>query len=98
MAKAKPNENEYRRFIGYLILTFLSIFIYLPILWFINLWHDYSVLYGHWIACSAILLVFNIVFYHLKYPRNWLTNLLVLVGVNLTILVLEYLWISMTIG
>jgi len=98
MSKAKPSEDDLRRLIGYSIITFLSVFLFIPVLWFVHLFSQDQELYIRWGTCSAILVIFNIMFYYWNYPENWLRNLLVLVGINLTILIFEYFWLIQSMG
>jgi hypothetical protein len=93
MSKAKPDANDLRRFIGYTMITFISVFIFFPVLWFVNLFLLDSALYTRWAICSAFLVVFNIFYYYWKYPRDWFRNLLALAGINLLILISEYFWL-----
>lgn len=93
MAEKKTDLNEYRRFIGYLILSFVSVFIYLPIIWFISLWVAQSGLYVRWGISSALILFFNLVFYHLRLPDRWMTNLSIAAGVDIILLLAEYYWL-----
>lgn len=89
MSKAKPTEDDLRRSNGYLIITFTSIFLFLPVLWLIQLFRQDTGLYTKWAICSGFLAVFNVLFYFWRYPKNWLRNLLVLVGADLLILIIE---------
>lgn len=98
MGKPKPSADELRRSIGYMIITFTSVFLFLPVLWFIHLFSQDSGLYVRWLICSACLVVLNVLFYYWKYPENWFVNLLFLVGIDLIILVLEYFWQLNSIG
>jgi len=93
MSKAKPNANDLRRLIGYIMITFMSAFIFFPILWFVHLFSHDQVLYTRWVICSALLVIFNVLYYYWEYPQNWFRNLLALVGVNLLILIFEYFWL-----
>lgn len=93
MGKRKTDLNEYRRFIGYLLLTFTSVFIYLPVLWLINLWGTQSGLYARWAVSSALILIFNFGFYQVRVPQRWFQNLSVAAGIDVIILLAEYFWI-----
>ncbi|MDR3600550.1 MAG: hypothetical protein P4L49_08750 [Desulfosporosinus sp.] len=93
MSKAKPDANDLRRSIGYTMITFMSVFIFFPILWFVHLFSQDSALYIRWIICSAFLVVFNILYYYWEYPQDWFRNLMALVGINLLILLSEYFWL-----
>ena len=92
-AKHKPDADDLRRVIGYNMITFMSVFIFFPVLWFVHLFSQDSALYIRWAICSAVIVVFNIFFYYWKYPQNWFKNLLALVGINLIILLSEYFWL-----
>lgn len=85
--------DDLRRLIGYLIVTFLAIFLYFPFLWLANIWGGQSTLYLRWALASGVILIFNGVFYLWRYPESWSKNLLVLAGVNLFLMILEYVWI-----
>lgn len=98
MGKAKPDADDLRRLIGYTMITFMSVFLFIPIVWFIHLFSQDPDLYTYWGICSAFLVVFNILFYYWRYPVNWLKNLLVLVGINLSILIFEYFWLMQSVG
>jgi hypothetical protein len=98
VSKVKPDANDLRRFIGYIMITFMSVFLFLPVIWFINLFSQNSGLYSRWIISSAFLVIFNSLFYYWKYPIDWLKNLLALVVINLLILIFEYFWIMQSIG
>ena len=93
VSKAKPDANDLRRLIGYTMITFMSVFIFFPVLWFVHLFSQDPALYIRWAVCSAFLVVFNILYYYWEYPRDWFRNLLALVGVNLLILISEYFWL-----
>lgn len=93
MSKAKPDANDLRRLIGYTMITFMSVFIFFPVLWFIHLFSQDLALYTRWAICSTFLVVFNSLYYYWKYPQNWFRNLLALVGINLLILISEYFWL-----
>ena len=93
VSKAKPDANDLRRLIGYTMITFMSVFIFFPVLWFVHLFSQDPALYTRWAICSAFLVVFNILYYYWKYPQDWFMNLLALVGVNLIILISEYFWL-----
>jgi predicted neutral ceramidase superfamily lipid hydrolase len=93
VSKAKPDANDLRRLIGYTMITFMSVFIFFPVVWFVHLFSQDATLYTHWIICSAFLVVFNILYYYWEYPKDWFRNLLALVGINLLILILEYFWL-----
>lgn len=93
MGKQKTDPNEYRRFIGYLILSFVSVFIYIPVIWFISLWDSQSGLYARWVASSALILIFNVGFYQARLPQKWMQNLCIAAGINLILLLTEYLWL-----
>jgi len=98
MSKAKPGADDLRRLIGYTMITFLGVFLFIPVLWFVYLFSQDLGLYSRWGICSAFLVVFNILFYYWDYPQNWLTNLLVLIGINLMILIFEYFWLMQSMG
>lgn len=98
MGKAKPDANDLRRMIGYYMVTFIGVFLYLPILWFIHLFSQDEGLYGRWISCSIFLVAFNILFYYWRYPKDWLKNLLSLVVINLLILLFEYFWLMQSMS
>lgn len=93
MAEKRTDLNEYRRFIGYLILSFISVFIYLPVIWFISLWVTQSGLYIRWGISSVLIVFFNIVFYQLRIPNRWMKNLSIAAGVDIFLLLLEYYWL-----
>ena len=93
MSKAKPDANDLRRLIGYTMITFMSVFIFFPVVWFVHLFSQDSSLYTHWISCSVFIVVFNILYYYWEYPKDWFRNLLALVGINLLILISEYFWL-----
>ena len=93
MSKAKPDANDLRRLIGYTMITFMSVFIFFPVLWFVHLFSQDPALYSRWAICSAFLVVFNILYYYWEYPMNWFSNLLALVAINLLILISEYFWL-----
>jgi len=93
VSKAKPDANDLRRLIGYTMITFMSVFIFFPVLWFIHLFSQNLALYTRWAICSAFLVVFNSLYYYWNYPQNWFRNLLALVGINLLILISEYFWL-----
>jgi len=92
MGKPKPSADDLRRSIGYMMITFMSVFIFLPVLWFIHIFTQDSGLYLRWLISSVFLVAFNILFYYWRYPKNWLANLLTLVGIDLIILIFEYFW------
>jgi len=98
MSKAKPGADDLRRFIGYTMITFLSVFVFIPLLWFVHLFSSDQGLYTRWGICSAFLVIFNILFYYWNYPENWLRNLLVLVGINFMILIFEYFWLMQSMS
>ena len=99
MSKSKPNANDLRRLIGYTMITFMSVFIFLPILWFIHLISQDPALYTRWAICSVFLVIFNILYYYYwEYPLDWLRNLLALVGVDLIILISEYFWLMQSMN
>ena len=98
VSKAKPDANDLRRSIGYTMITFMSVFVFLPVLWFIHLFSQNAELYTRWFICSSFLVVFNILFYYWRYPKDWLRNLLSLVGINLLILIIEYFWLYQSVG
>ena len=60
VSKAKPDANDLRRLIGYTMITFMSVFIFIPVLWFVHLFSQDSALYVPWAICSAFLVVFNL--------------------------------------
>lgn len=93
MTDKKTDLDEYRRFIGYLILSFISVFIYLPLIWFISLWKTQSGLYIRWGISSILMLFFNIVFYQLRLPNRWTRNLSIAAGVDIILLLMEYYWL-----
>ncbi|HBW35310.1 hypothetical protein [Desulfosporosinus sp. BICA1-9] len=97
-SKLKPNPDDLRRMIGYTMITFMGVFLFIPIVWFIHLISQDSGLYVRWGICSAFLVVFNMLFYYWRYPVNWLRNLMVLVGINLFILIFEYFWLMQSVG
>ncbi|AFQ46054.1 hypothetical protein [Desulfosporosinus meridiei] len=98
MGKAKPGPDDLRRLIGYSIITFLGVFLFIPVIWFIHLFSNDPGLYMRWGVCSAAVILFNIMFYFWKYPENWLANLLVLIGVDLMVLIFEYFWLIQSLG
>lgn len=98
MSKAKPSADDLRRFLGYSIITFLSVFLFIPVLWFVNLFTHDPVIFIRWGIYSAFIVLFNILFYYWRYPENWLPNLLALVGINLSILIFEYFWLLESMG
>ncbi|WP_407306787.1 hypothetical protein [Desulfosporosinus sp. SB140] len=98
LSRAKPNPNDLRRLIGYTMITFMGIFLFLPIIWFIHLFSHDSGLYLIWGISSVILLVVNMIFYYWKYPQDWLKNLLLLIGIDLIILLSEYFWLMQNMG
>lgn len=98
LSRAKPNPNDLRRSIGYTMITFMSIFLFLPIIWFIHLFSQNSGLYLRWGISSAALVVINVIFYYWEYPKDWLKNLLVLIGIDLIILLSEYFWLMQSLG
>jgi hypothetical protein len=98
VSKVKPDANDLRRFIGYTMITFMSVFLFLPVIWFIHLFSQNPEIYWRWVICSAFLVVFNILFYYWKYPLDWLRNLLALVAINLMILIFEYFWLMQSIS
>ncbi|KGK91505.1 membrane protein [Desulfosporosinus sp. HMP52] len=98
MSKAKPGPDDLRRLIGYSIITFLSVFLFIPVIWFIHLFSNDQGLYMRWGICSAVVILFNIIFYFWKYPENWLGNLMVLIGVDLMVLIFEYFWLIQSLG
>lgn len=91
--KQRNSIDDLRRLIGYLMVTFLAIFLYFPFLWLASIWGTNSLLYVRWVLASGLILVFNAAFYFWRYPENWLKNLLILAAVNLFLMVLEYVWI-----
>ena len=93
VSKVKPDANDLRRFIGYTMITFMSVFLFLPVIWFIHLFSQNPDLYLRWAICSALLVIFNILFYHWRYPIDWLRNLLALVVIDLLIMIFEYFWL-----
>lgn len=93
VGKAKPDASDLRRLIGYTMITFMSVFIFFPVLWFVHLFSQDTGLYTRWAICSTFLVVFNILYYYWKYPQDWFKNLLALVGINLLILIIEYFWL-----
>ncbi|AFM43196.1 hypothetical protein Desaci_4349 [Desulfosporosinus acidiphilus SJ4] len=98
MSRAKPNQNDLRRSIGYNMITFMSVFIFLPIIWFIHLFSNDPGLYWRWGISSAVLVLINVVFYYWEYPKDWLKNLFALIGIDLIILLLEYFWLLQSMG
>jgi len=98
MSKAKPDANDLRRFIGYIMISFMGVFLFLPVTWFIHIFSQDPGLYWHWIICSAFLVIFNILFYYWSYPIDWLKNLLALVLINLLILIFEYFWLMQSMS
>jgi len=91
--KPKPTVDDLRRLIGYLILTFTAIFVFLPFIWIGNLLIPHPEYYTKWLICSALILVVNVVFYFWRYPRKWLANLLVLGFIDLILVAYEYFWL-----
>lgn len=98
VGKGKPDVNDLRRSIGYTMITFMGVFIFFPILWFVHLFTQATGLYTRWIISSAVLIVFNVLFYYWKYPQEWFKNLLALVGIDLLILIIEYFWLLQSLG
>lgn len=98
VSKVKPDANDLRRFIGYTMITFMSVFIFFPLLWFVHLFSPESALYTRWAICSVFLVVFNSLYYYWEYPKEWFENLLALVGVNLVILIIEYFWLMQSMS
>ncbi|TGE39668.1 hypothetical protein E4K67_01305 [Desulfosporosinus fructosivorans] len=98
VSKVKPDANDLRRFIGYIMITFMSVFLFLPVIWFIQVFSQNPGIYSRWVICSAFLIIFNILFYYWRYPLDWLKNLLALVGINLVVLIFEYFWLLQGIG
>jgi len=98
VGKAKPDANDLRRSIGYTMITFMGVFLFLPVLWFIHLFSQDAGLYTRWLICSSFLVTFNVLFYYWNYPKDWLKNLLSLVGINLVILIFEYFWLYQSVG
>lgn len=93
MGKRKTDLDDYRRFIGYLVLSFVSVFIYIPVIWFINLWGTDSGLYERWAVSSAFILIFNFGFYQARLPQKWMQNLSIAAGINIILLLTEYFWL-----
>lgn len=91
MRKSENGLDEYRRFIGYMVLTFTSVFIYFPLIWFISLWRTQAGLYTRWATVSVLIVIFNFGFYHARIPEKWMQNLSIAAGVNVVILLIEYL-------
>lgn len=91
--KPKPTVDDLRRLVGYLILTFTAIFVFLPFIWIGNLMIPHPEYYTKWLICSLIILVVNIVFYFWRYPRNWLSNLLLLALIDIVLSMYEYFWL-----
>lgn len=91
MGKNRNSLDEYRRFIGYLVLTFTSVFIYFPLIWFINLWGTQVGLYTRWAVFSVFIIIFNFGFYYARIPEKWMHNLSIAAVVNVIILLVEYL-------
>ncbi|KUO72879.1 MAG: hypothetical protein APF81_26760 [Desulfosporosinus sp. BRH_c37] len=98
MSKVKPGADDLRRFIGYTMITFMSVFLFLPVIWFIHLFSQNSGIYLRWVIFSAFLVIFNCIFYYWKYPIDWLKNLLALVVINLIILIFEYFWLIQSLS
>lgn len=95
--KQRTDPNEYRRFIGYLILSFVSVFIYLPVIWFISLLGTQSGLYARWATSSVLILIFNFGFYQARLPQKWMQNLCIAAGIDVILLLTEYLWIFISL-
>ncbi|HZK83327.1 MAG TPA: hypothetical protein VFC58_01340 [Desulfosporosinus sp.] len=93
MGKVKLDANDLRRYIGYIMITFMSVFMFLPVIWFIDIFSQNPAIYSLWIICSIFLVTFNSLFYYWKYPIDWLMNLLALVLIDLIILLFEYFWL-----
>lgn len=93
-SQRKPTLDDLKRLIGYLIITFLAIFLYLPFLWLINLWGFHEILYTRWVICSVVIVIFNLLFYFWRYPPNWLLNLGIAGGVDFMIMLYEYFWLN----
>ncbi|HVJ49899.1 hypothetical protein [Desulfitobacterium sp.] len=93
MWEKKTGLNEYRRFIGYLILSFISVFIYIPVIWFISLWGAQNGFYARWAVSSSLILIFNFGFYQARLPQKWMQNLCIAAGINVILLLTEYLWL-----
>ncbi|KLU61222.1 hypothetical protein CEB3_c24420 [Peptococcaceae bacterium CEB3] len=85
--------DDLRRLIGYLIVSFLAVFLYVPFLWLASIWGMNSQIYLRWVLASGLILVFNVAFYFWRYPEQWLKNLILLAAVNVFLVVLEYVWI-----
>ena len=98
MSKVKPSANDLRRSIGYTMITFMSVFIFFPLLWFVHLFSPESGLYTRWAICSVFLVVFNSLFYYWEYPTDWFRNLMALVGFNLLVLIIEYFWLMQSMS
>ncbi|MHB1651162.1 MAG: hypothetical protein ACYCVD_01630 [Desulfitobacteriaceae bacterium] len=94
MSGRRNSLNDLRRLIGYLMVSFLAVFLYFPFLWLSNIWGMHADLYVRWAVASVIILAFNTAFYFWRYPEDWQRNLLVLAGVDLFLMACEYLWIS----
>ncbi|MDQ7093874.1 hypothetical protein REC12_09745 [Desulfosporosinus sp. PR] len=98
MSRAKPNPDDFRRFNGYAMITFVGIFLFLPIIWFLHLFSHNSRLYFLWGISSLVLFVVNVIFYYWEYPQDWLKNLLALIGIDLIILFAEYFLLMQSMG
>jgi len=98
VSKVKPDANDLRRFIGYIMITFMSVFLFLPVIWFIHLFSQNPDIYTRWAICSAFMVIFNILFYYWRYPIDWLRNLLALVAIDLLIMIFEYFWLMQGIS
>lgn len=93
LSNRRNSIDDLRRLIGYLIVSFLAVFIYFPFLWISNIWSMNEHLYSRWVISSLIILGFNTLFYFWRYPENWLKNLMILSGVDLFLMTFEYIWI-----
>ena len=93
MSREKPSLDDLRRLIGYLVITFTSIFLYFPVVWLINIWSFRPGIYTKWLVVSGLIVVINLVFYFWRYPVRWLGNLLVLCLIDILLMAYEYLWI-----
>ena len=89
----KPTIDDLRRLIGYLMATFISIFIYFPFLWVVNLMGLRQDLYTRWLICSAFIVVFNFAFYFWRYPPKLVWNLIIVAGVDILVMIWEFFWI-----
>jgi hypothetical protein len=90
MSKNLNALDEYRRFVGYLLLTFMSVFIYFPLIWFLNLFGSHVGLYRIWVAVSGFIVIFNLLFYQVRIPKKLMQNISIVAVIDLIMLVVEY--------